>query len=233
MSYYAMNGLGAGENAEGYECLTIPYKTNKGVEDSGQFCDKPGNCGDAFALQQVLNEMGFGPLDVDGDIGANTKAALDKAAIKYQVKRTPGTLPDQDLCESVGGAWYLKYYGGASTSKPTLTSAPDRTLSKVVNRLDLPAFLRPTKMQGTAEPGMVDKAKAWWGELGTPGKIGVVAGGVTVLGLLAYAITSKPGRQVEMQVMTPNRHKQRRKGRHTRKAVRGLGRLLRQLRSPH
>ncbi len=229
MSYYMLNGLGAElcgmhgmkgmHGACGFgasaDCNTLNYKTNKGVEGQGQLCPTGQNCGNPFALQQALNDLGFGPIDVDGAVGPQTYAAIAKAMATYGVSYTSGA-PSALVCQTISDAWNAKYYGPApttSTNTGTTTASTAAVRGTLIKRTPVLVSAIRQMTTGTAttkegelptDAGVVDKTKAWWGGLGTPAKVGVVAGGVAVLGLLAYALT-KPGRQVEMQVMKANR----------------------------
>lgn len=172
--------------------LDIPYVDSQGSNktahaSNAQNCsDDPGS---ARSLQQMLNDLGYGPLVVDGILGNATFKALDLFASQTGASYTKGTIPKGSICDAVINAWT------AIKGTPVGGSLPIATGSGTIQRVTAvipgsgPAaaatHVFPSYM---LRSGALATVEDWWSNQGTVTKVGIVAGGALLIGGLIYSI---------------------------------------------
>jgi hypothetical protein len=147
--------------------------------------DSSGTCSDSFAVQQMLNDLGFGPLVVDGQIGNATFAALKKFAQSTGTSYG-GAFPQASLCQALMDAWQAQK-GSVAPAAPT--PAPvSRPASVFLN----PAILASIAQKPAAVPSVSPiSSPGWWSGQSTTMKAVVIVGGIAVLGTVVYLATKK------------------------------------------
>jgi len=210
MAYYYRATSGLGQDPS---CTSVPYVTSTGQSGAGNLCaDDSGKCGDMFALQQALNYLGYGPLEVDGMPGAKTFAAIKNYADAKGVNY-PGSYPGYEVCAPL-----VKEY--AAESAPP-ASAPAAVAPKSLNltAMKMPR-LSKTIAAGAPRSGTTSTspaapppggspaaetqpvpAQGFWAGLPDWQKYAIIGGAVLAVGGGAYFLISKKRRPA---VATPN-----------------------------
>lgn len=210
-NYYGTNGFGG---------VSVPYKTVAGVTRTADVTTAI-NCNSPFAVQQMLKDLGY-TVDVDGQIGNQTFAALKKFAAEHGASYAPGSFPKGDICSALTAAWQAKK--GAAAPAPVKAPAPGlfvpssgtqyAALKKAIAQGQAAAkakaaqqaaakaaaqaaALATQEAQAAAEGGIGD----WWKNQSTAAKVAMGVGGLALVGgLIYFAVLRKPAAK-----MTPNK----------------------------
>jgi hypothetical protein len=214
MSYHilhnTLSGLGNGAS-----CVSIPWTNQMGGTGTGSLCavdDKQQLCGSTIAFQQALTDLGY-PCAVTGSwMGTELQPLNDWRGANGITKNWSNAGgPTATECGMIGQQWNaLK--GGPTAAEPpsggvssTISPLLRRKIAAatLLTRTARPGTIKPaggggpttngdTKTNGggavpaVEEPGMLDKAKDWWGGLGDTTKYAIIGGGVIAVGGVAY-----------------------------------------------
>lgn len=152
----------------------------------------PPYCGSIRGLQQMLYDLGYYAGPVDGLYGRNTELAA--AEFKRVESLGSGGINRSD-CERMVRRWNDKM------AKPPATPPPTELPGVGVKRALMAAarvhMVAPSPKADTAlkeeydvvEPGMLDRASAWWSAQGTATKAAIIGGGVAVVGGTFYLMS--------------------------------------------
>jgi hypothetical protein len=178
--------------------LDVPYTDPKGNLKTGH-ASLSTNCSDdsgggAFALQQMLNDLGYGPLVVDGQVGTNTFKALDAFAASTGTAYTKGSLPKGAICDALMAAWqHSAAPVGPSSSPgavPVMTGPASGPAAPATgpgpSHLDLARLSKLIDIQNYKPRS--DGIVGWFQGQTTPIKIGVVVGGLALVGGVVYLV---------------------------------------------
>jgi len=184
---------------------------------SGLGADTGNLCGDTFAVQEALNYLGYGPLEVDGKLGPQTITAIKNYAeakgIKYQ-----GSYPENEACYPLSDEY-------AAESAPP-ASAPAAVAPKSLNLTAMRMPLLSKKIAaGTPRSGTTSTspaapppggspaaetqpvpAQGFWAGLPDWQKYAIIGGAVLAVGGGAYFLISKKRRPA---AATPNARRRR------------------------
>lgn len=191
MSYHIVPSVALG--AEG-QCVPVPYTSKGGGHGTGSMCrDIAWTCNCKLCTQQVLNDLGFGPVDVDGIFGLKTYAALAKAAESLDADYSGGN-PGVALCKALVDKWTAP--GGPGSVPPAAppTEPPSRRPPPPAiwpGFLKKPApfkFKMPVSPNGRPPPdeGVEDGGAGWWASQTDTTRYLIIGGAVVVLGAGAY-----------------------------------------------
>lgn len=147
-------------------------------------------CGDPFALQQMLTDLGFYSGMIDGNVGSESLAAVSKFADATGALYTKGTLPQGATCTALMAAWSA-LHAPAAPATPAVR-APLHVTAAMLPGLMLnvggKTFTVPSgaddKIKGAASPAAVAAPTSW-------GLYAAIGGGVLLVGAVAYALTRK------------------------------------------
>lgn len=186
--------------------IDVPYVKNMTQVIGHPVADGSGTCGDPWALQQMLAELGFYAGQVDGQIGPQSLTAVRQFAEALGVSYTKGTFPKAPVCQAIITAWTAKM---AATPPSTVTTStapskgPTYTIAQRKRIIDMIQRTGTYSSSMAIDSGPLEKMGAWWGEQTTVTKVAVVGGGVAVVGGIAYLAFGK-------KKATPNRRRRRR-----------------------
>lgn len=181
--------------------LDVPYTDSKGSHVAA--ASSGLNCGDPKALQAMLNDLGYGPLTVDGIVGNNTFFSLADFAADEGIDYNTDNFPQGKICDALIAAWQKKMSGGSVAPSTSSTSK----LASMIAKSGLNAKFAPVKKVAftntkSSSASFVDKAEDWWEAQPTTMKVAIVGGGVVVVGLVYYLATGGGS-------YTPNRRSRR------------------------
>lgn len=154
--------------------------------------DNSGTCGDSFAVQQMLKDLGYYSGAIDGAIGSGTMLGLRNFATASGISYTPGTFPKGSVCSALMDAWSAAHQPQQLVSSSPAPAPVSRLL------VNPSVFFVP---KTTRE--VVQTNAGWWGSLTTIEKVAIVAGSVLALGVVAKLLTKKQA--------VANRRRRRRK----------------------
>ncbi len=143
-------------------------------------------CGSQAATSQMLSDLGF-----TGSI--NT--ALSNYAKSKGMSVSGGVTTA--VCQALLADWTTKQTAGSVASQAAAAAAAAAQAAAAAaaatqggGAVQQPPTTQPGGQQVvvTGEPSMTDRAKAWWGGLGTPAKVGVGVGSVVAVGALFWLL---------------------------------------------
>lgn len=181
--------------------IDVPYVKNMTQVIGQPVADNSGKCGDSFAVQQMLAELGLYAGQIDGQLGPQSLKAIRVFAESIGLS-TGGTFPKADVCQALISAYTAKMAATAPTASPS-TRWSKYTVSKVMR----PRIIVLKKPDGTTEyveanAGPLAKMGDWWDAQSTMTKVAVVGGGVAVVGGIAWLAMGR-------KRATPNRRRRR------------------------
>jgi len=183
--------------------IDVPYYKGTLPVTGHPVADNSGMCGDAFAVQQMLYDLGLYTGKIDGAFGSGTFGGLSKIAAAAGVPYPPNSFPKADVCQALITAWQAKMAPAAAPppAAPPPGAPPPAGAPGIFHPALIQAFpgllrVRPPLVReaAVARPpptGAMDRMKSWWGAASTTEKIAVVGGGVLVLGAIAYLVMPK------------------------------------------
>lgn len=182
--------------------IDVPYVKNMTQVIGQPVADNSGKCGDSYAVQQMLAELGYYAGQVDGQLGPQSLKAIRVFAESVGLS-TGGTFPKADVCQAIISAYTAKMAATAPTASPSTTWRSRYTVSKVTR----PRIIVLKKPDGTmeyveADAGPFAKIGGWWGEQSTMTKVAVVGGGVAIVGGIAWLTMGR-------KKVVPNRRRRR------------------------
>jgi hypothetical protein len=189
----------------GIDVPYVKFGTTSGV--GHPVADNSGTCGDAFAVQQMLKDLGFYGAAIDGMFGTGTFKAIRLFAEANGVPYVSGTFPKTDVCQALINAWQAQMAPAAPAAPPPAAAPPPTTVApkpapSLISMIQLAPALqrirltRPTTTTraaalAPAPTGTMDRIKRWWGSASTVQKLAVVGGGVAIVGGVLYLIMPK------------------------------------------
>lgn len=160
------------------------------------------NCGSAKNIQTALNDLGYGPLGVDGVLGQKSYAAMDKFGAAVGIGKV--SYPSAAFCSA------LKTGLAALVPPPP---PPDLQPPQVSPPQSFPPTQAPpVQQQPPAGQPPATGIQGWWQSLSQNAKLGVgIGGGALLLGIIAFVAFSgedEPGRAPSERVtqVTPPSH---------------------------
>lgn len=199
------SGMGAAPG-----CLSVSYVDSRGAAGSGDLCPAVREtCGSVSAAQQTLNLLGYGPIDVDGDLYGNQpfQTGLANFAAARGIPFTGS--PDELLCAAL-----VQASGG---QVPT----PTRVVHRVSRKTALwssPAPPIPASATAPAEaeqpPAPAPAPKGWWAGQPTWMKATLIGSGVLLVGAVGY-VALAPKKKAPL---TPNARRRHPHGRGARRS---------------
>lgn len=153
-----------------------------------------GKCGDSFALQQMLTDLGVYSGGVDGAIGSGTMTALRKFSEVTGVPYDKGTFPKAPMCQALMDTWAAKMAPAATPSTTTPassgTASPFRVSAAAARALLKPKTGAPAGST-SRDVTVAGAGDGWWSEQGSTTKALVIGGGLAVIGVAAYLMMGK------------------------------------------
>lgn len=180
--------------------IDVPYVRNMQQVIGNPAAVNDGKCGDSYALQQMLADLGLYAGMVDGQLGPQSLKAIRLFAESVGLS-TGGGFPKADVCQALISTWTAKMAATAPAAsngkRPTYTAVKPRA-----------KFILQRQADGTTayvEAGPLARLGGWWDEQSTLTKVVVVGSGVAVVGGVAwFAMGGK-------KAFTPNRRRRRRR----------------------
>ena len=182
--------------------LSVPYVTSWNKSGEAEVSDA-ANCGSPFAVQQMLNDLGFGPLPVDGALGNKTFKALKDFAAGAGAPYD-GTFPKGPVCSALVAAWEAKQAPAAPAPAPApdAPTAPAPRGSKIVLSRARPL---PLTRSGAGTGPTGGGVGGWWNAQTTLTKTAIVGG--SALALVAVVALAMSGGRSKAEAATPNRRR--------------------------
>lgn len=181
--------------------IDVPY--TKGTQQvlGHPVANNSGICGDSFALQQMLMDLGFYSGGIDGQIGNNTLKSVRLFADAFAVPYA-GSFPQAPVCQALMDAWTAKM--GMSTPPAPTGTVPTGKLTFVAAKPRIRLTAKGASAVGpSGSSGAMTSVGSWWSSLSTPMKVGVVTGGFVIVGGIVWITMGKT-------MATPNRRRRRR-----------------------
>jgi len=129
-------------------------------------------CGSEAATLQMLHDLGF-----SGSIASAMSAYMRSKGM------STGSVTSA-ACQALLADWTTKQTAGSATSQAAQAATAQQGGQQVVV---------------AGEPSMTDKAKAWWGGLSTPEKVGVGVGGFVAVGALFWLLIPSKGKSMPVK----------------------------------
>ena len=182
--------------------IDVPYVKNMTQVIGQPVASNDGKCGDSWAVQQMLAELGFYAGQVDGQIGPQSLKAIRTFAESVGLS-TGGTSPKADVCQAIISAYTAKMAAAGPTAPST--TRPRYTISRVMRPRIIVLQKQPdgSTVPVEVEAGPIARLGVWWDEQTTLTKVAVVGGGVAVVGGIAWLAMG--GKKA-----VPNRRRRRR-----------------------
>jgi hypothetical protein len=156
-----------------------------------------GKCGDSFALQQMLADLGVYSGTVDGAIGSGTMTALRKFSEVTGVPYDKGTFPKATVCQAVMDTWAAKMAppppAAASTASPTMAGGVkfQRFAAKAFVARSAADSARATGAGARGGDVTVAGEGSWWASLSGGAQLAIVGGGLAAVGAVAYLMLGR------------------------------------------
>lgn len=171
--------------------LDVPYiKKGTTVSKIGKaVADNSGSCGNAYALQEMLKDLGYYTGDIDGSIGNLTIKAWQTFAKDKGLSTNGAFFPQKVHCQAIMDAW---------EAAENVTVMPETVIVGTK-----PAAAPASGGGSSVNVSMAPKASSsksgiakFWDERSTTERAALVGGGLLVVGGAVFALTHSRSQQV-------------------------------------
>lgn len=164
--------------------LDVPYiKKGTTIAKIGKaVADNSGRCGDAYALQEMLKDLGYYKGDIDGQLGSQSIAAWQSFCKDYGVSTSGATFPQKTQCQAIMDSWEASQSPGTPESPPPLPGGSSASQQPV----NVTVTPKP-KAKSSSKSGMAK----FWEDRSTAEKAALIGGGLFAVAGTLFALMHK------------------------------------------